>query len=288
MKRKILKSIKQLFTPNTLVIVKSIHDFTQYPHCHYLGGLKKADKICKYMDMATAELALQNATLQFSEPTCWPDQYEGRFYLANYSKLKVDKFITPAVLACCFTTNPINEAQIRTYCHHNETGKASKCVMFEIQRTALRSCIDNWLKNHSQYECYEGMANYSLSNSELNKLHISGQRYHREVFAGFDLSHYLSLLLLKRKAFSYEGELRFMLVAKDHSIRKGSLERMLMAVNWPDVIRNIYVDDDCDDEMFDAFTQRCAKYGISSERISRFNLYEMERTITIQPPKSKR
>ena len=153
--------------------------------------------------------------------------------------------------------------------------------MFEVQRVAFRKIVSQWLSQYQYGDCYEGMVNYNLSNYLLNMLHLRGKPYHSEVFSDFSLGSYLSLLLLKRKAFEYEKELRFMLVNSDTHKQKDHVY-LDLPIRWQDIIKMIFVDDNCTEEEFLEFSNFCKSNGISGEKVRRLNLYEMNNSITIQ------
>ena len=96
--------------------------------------------VYKYMDMNTAIKCLEEGkfTLRFSEPTVWNDNYEKRFYKADYKQFidttKGDEEIPSIVYACCFTRNKTSEAAWKTYSYDKVSVSALRQSQTKKQR----------------------------------------------------------------------------------------------------------------------------------------------------------
>ncbi len=261
-------------------IVKTWEELKTYPHVFVAvdGNGSKHNEgpylIYKYMDMQTAISCLENGNIRFSQPTEWPDKYEQHFYTANYENVTTNLDDTPGFLACCFTINKISEASWKTYTY-GKTGIEGICVKFKLSRKELRI---NLLKNNTIKEIYEGFMNYSLSDQDIQSIHRKGPKTHYdEVFGrGFSRHHYLSLMLLKRVAFEYEKEFRF-IVIKDIIERKKLEKSCCFPVNWAEIIKGVEVGDDCPAECLNKLKAQLKKVGVGKKiinNIEKVNLYE--------------
>lgn len=191
-----------------------------------IGNLPNGNQLYKYMSLDTALTCLGDknkaGSLRFVEPTKWVDRYEGLYYNAKYynkSGSLNGSIPDPILFANCFSTKQDNEAAWKLYTY-GKTGLGSICVEFKINRFKLRSEL---IKPEIQgYSLYVGKVEY-MAPSRIEslckpKLVINGHREenpdYNKYFSGYNLYNYLNLLLLKRKAFSHEEEIRFFIDPK--------------------------------------------------------------------------
>lgn len=186
-----------------------------------IGELKndKSNRIFKHLDLEAAMLSLSNGNMRFYEPSNWDDDYECRFYNANYkgNGNTVTEVNAPFLYATCFASNPNNEAAWVLY-SHNQTGLASRCVQFELNLKELRKQL---VKNAKKVMIVIGEVNY-VSSFMINHLHDSqidgnDNKYYHYYFDSFCLEHYLNLLLLKRTVFEHEKEVRLFIIPNQDS-----------------------------------------------------------------------
>lgn len=249
-------------------IVKPITSFQKLSECAYIGERKKNRYMYKYMDIETAILCLKSNSIQFIEPTEWEDKYESRFYTADYSLITTNKSYTPKLYACCFTFSKASEAAWKTY-SYNKSGLASRCVQFRINKAKFRKILNKYAQGN-QCKVYEGPMNYSHTDYIINQLHLSKSKYHALIFnKSFDLSSYLSLLLIKRQAFYYENEYRFFIIPKIENNDKA----IYPIINWSDIIEEINVDKQCSDIEIEILNHYCNEYKLNVIS-KKFNLYE--------------
>lgn len=229
-------------------VKKAIHRYSDESRCYYLGDRNSSRFIYKYMDLEAFIVSLATASIRFVEPVQWQDKSEGRFYNASYVNVPTAKGNTPAVLASCFSYAPVNESAWRLY-SHAKTGLGARCVKLKISKKLFRQEI---LQGNRGYALYEGLVNYSLDNFQLNNLHRrqlpngNPNKLYNEVFDGFDLASYLSLLLVKRQAFAHEQELRYFMVP-DVPDLKGSIEHEDFHIDWKTILAGIIIDENCTD-----------------------------------------
>ena len=153
------------------------------------------------MTMEAFVLSLLNNTWQFAEPTRWNDEYEGRFYRADYRALKVFN-CPPKLYATCITGEKASEAAWKVYAHGQ--GLGSKCVQIKINMGKLRNILSMEIiqKCHGKEQIvngviYEGTVFYDLNDQEIDRLNSPSGAYYDTFFDKFDTQSFLKLLLIK-------------------------------------------------------------------------------------------
>lgn len=218
-----------------------------------IGNYPSGSYYYKYMSLETALLCLENQTIRFSEPTSWPDKYEGRFYKAEINGA-VNSPLNPPMLGCCFTYRQDNEAAWKLY-SYDKGGLNSICVEFKLDRNKLREQLYNSLfalsTANNSFCLYEGCVNYwdqqridDLHKKTIKKNHKRViNEYHKAFFHTFTLEKYLNLMLLKRNAFLHEQEVRFLLVPQNNNIfTKTKIKPEDVKLNWSDIIIEVRID----------------------------------------------
>lgn len=200
----------------------------------------RGEKIYKYINLDSAILCLSNKSLRFVQPSEWQDKYEMRFYKANYAKLGLELSQHPSLYACCFTTEKMSEAAWKVYAKES-AGLGSHCVKFEIQIEKLRDIL-NAFAEKNDCTIYESRMIYSLTDDEINKLHKVTSPLYRILFENFKLESYLTLLSIKRPAFTHESELRFFIIPKKKDVVDKPLD---IGIPWENVTTKISIDKNC-------------------------------------------
>ncbi len=257
--------------------------------CYGIGDNRIGGGNClfKYMTIKSALTCLEDGNIMFQEPSQWKDQFESRFYCADYSSLPFfaqhPEWVNK-LFACCFTTNPQCEAAWKMYGSDFGRDDERFCVRLKINRNALRNCLNHYALTNDM-RVYEGKVNYGMTNYTIEHLHElqlvkrNGEQVnnadYKKYFHNFQFADYLRLLLIKRKAFKYEDEFRTFLVPNENMLqKKNSPEgRIFPAIDWHQVIDEILVDNNTPDYLFENIVHRCGKYGIPSDKIKLFNIY---------------
>ena len=165
----------------------------------------------KYMNVERAMQFLKTGEYYFVEPTAWQDPYEKRFYTADYSHF--NSFVPGVTYATCLTDKISNEAAWKMY-RDEGGGLKNRSVRFDIRRCEMLRYMDIEVKDA---KIVFGKANYRHTTSEINKLHMPDNRsQYEEYFSDFSEDAFLKLLLIKRKAFEYESEVRMFLLPHCH------------------------------------------------------------------------
>lgn len=257
LKYKILKPIKPL-------------DGTNY---YLINNEKPLKYAYKYMSLDSFLISLSSGTWQFVEPTRWNDEYEGRFYKANYSNIIIPNDCPRQLFATCITGEVANEAAWKVYSHGQ--GLGARCVQIKINMEQLRQMLskDIFKINHdgsqekAKGNLYEGMMFYDFTNEEITSLHIPTSPYYETFFEDFCIEKFLKLLLIKRKAYEYEKEIRLFWVPDEYcgintNMRKGKGCSLNIIIDWNSIIEEIRVDKCCSKGEMEALYLACEKANL--------------------------
>ena len=192
-------------------------------------------------------------TMRFVEPPSWDDQYERRFYTANYKKIPRGADATPKLYATCFTPREESEPAWQIY-NRGKEGLGKRCVQFRINQVALRNEL---IKNLKNCTIVEGVVDYK-SKSFIDELHLSTTKegnvsdLFKKYFSNFTLDNFINLLLLKRTAYEHEKEVRiFIIFDKDKmgkkSVTKETANHQDVSLDWLMMLEGIKVDSECSD-----------------------------------------
>lgn len=186
--------------------IKEFSKIGKYSNITSLGARIRKIHIYKYMSVKTAVACLNNNSLWFKIPITWPDPYESRFYDADYHLVEKMKF-NKKMYACCVSKNKLSESAWRMYSDYPK----EHCVKFTICIGQFRHYL-NQFASANNASIYEGEVQYTLTDDEINNLHLHSSPFFRDFFHNFRIEEYLNLMLIKRQLFNYEGEIRYMLM----------------------------------------------------------------------------
>lgn len=257
--------------------IRDLFDYKspKYQKRFCLSYQKRDDRrnIYKYMTIDTFFKCIKDKNIQFVEPSYWIDEYERRFYLADYSNITTDINITPKVYANCFTTEKVSDAAWSTYRDFSK-GEEGNCVKLKIKRCKFSEQLCS-----ANYKIYEGLVNYKLSDYEIINLHkkkvgAKGKETENEIYnsfigekSSFKLENYLNLLLIKRDIFRYEHEFRYFLIDNsdvDKSQNKSSCTPIYPYIKWEDCLLSVEVSSGCPEVLFKKIEDN-VKQNISSD-----------------------
>lgn len=196
-------------------------------------------KLFKYMPLDTFILSLKNKSLRFVESSIWSDQYEQRFYCANYHFSNAEQS-APKIYATCFTSKQNSNAAWRVYSHG--TGLGMYCVQLELNVVKLREQL--YL---SKFQIFEKRVKYEKESIICN-IHNPKSSLYEQYFSPFNFDHYLDLLSLKRDAYDFEDEIRIFAKpepTEKRNIHKNKGEHYDLSISWSEVISKIRVDNKC-------------------------------------------
>lgn len=213
-------------------------------------------KLYKYMTIDAFIAGLEGESWRFWEPNRWADNYEKRFYCANYHRITNDPEIVQRVYATCLTRTRNNEAAWKVYV--GKEGLQAHCVQLEINTEVF---LDKLLE--SGYRIFERRVKY-LDEYQIQTLHKETSNRHVDYFGGFNFNMFLNLLALKRDAYGYENEVRFFALDQKPLPRSTGkkAECINIKMDWANVIRSIRIDSKCSDSELIAMRYSCASNGI--------------------------
>ncbi len=287
-------------------LLRRIHQYYKTSNRFYIGNRFNKWYLYKYMTISSFKkcisfpLKKKEETILFCEPSCWPDQFEQRFYLADYSDVNLQEevqveSVTPKVYACCFTYNSDSDAAWKVY-SNKDLGAEGLCVKIKINRSKLSQELSIYAKEN--FKLYEGPVNYNLSEFDIFHLHekilpsgkpkqsLHPNKWYSLMFGNyFTLDNYLSLLLLKRKAFDYEKEFRYFLIEESLSTKKNN-EKIYPKINWAKIIERIEVDEQYPNDDFEDLRYFCTeKLKLKEDKITKKDINVMPGgKIKIQKP----
>ncbi len=253
--------------------IENLKPLSGYKKLHTIGSANRKHNLYKYMNAERAIQFIESKKICFVEPVVWNDPYEKRFYTADYSNF--NDYKPPKKIFCtCTTLNETSEAAWSIY-SSNSTGLASRCVQFKFNRREFLKTIDNFTVDNS-FHFYEGSTVYDLDDYTIKNLHKRESLLFKKIFEDFDLTKYLNLLLIKRRAFEYENELRYFILPNNI----GKTDKLFIEFNIKELIKSISIDHKCSDFEYELIKTKCKEAGIKVE-IKKFDLYEYDKDLKI-------
>lgn len=180
-----------------------------YKHIFLLNGLsftKDKNALYKYYPLSRFIKMVDDGELVFVSPEKWYDPFEQLYFKIDCSSRG---YQTEDIACMCVSEFALTNEDA---CWKVYSDKKTVRVSFDKDRfleLLEKYAIDN------KCDVYIGRTDYSLTRKEIQHLSSPGSPYYTNYFPRhMTREHYLSLLLLKRKAFSYENEVRIFLVKK--------------------------------------------------------------------------
>lgn len=213
-------------------------------------------KVYKYMTIDAFLISMYSGNWRFFEPSKWNDRFEQRFYCAKYN-FRESIGNTPQLFATCVTRVKNNEAAWKVYAHG--LGLGARCLQLELDIVELRKQL-----RASGFRFEEKAVSYEKETVILD-LHKKRKRYYNKYFDSFSLDKFLTLLSLKRDAYSYEQELRLFIIPDNAGKRNGckKAEYRDLQIQWKDVITRVRVDKKCTPAELVSIQRACFSVGIN-------------------------
>ncbi len=218
--KSILKYVSVL--PNN-VIMKSVISsrLVGYKHIHMLNGYsfpKDKKTIFKYMPIDRFIQSVDDMELVFVSPEMWYDPFEQLYYGIDCS----NKGYTTEDIACMCASEKSSTNE--DACWRVYAGTNTKTVRISLEQDKLLRVLDKYALNYG-YEVYIGKVNYAFEKQEIKNLYKPSSTHYAKFFPDtMSREHYLSLMLLKRKSFQYENEIRIFLVKDNIKFDNGLLK----------------------------------------------------------------
>lgn len=180
-----------------------------YSHIYMLNGYrfpKNKTTLYKYMPLNRLLDAISKKELVFVSPEVWYDPFEQLYHGID---LSARGYKTEEIACMCLSekSSTNEDASWRVYADSN-----NKCVRLSVEQDALLKLLDDYASKNG-FTVYIGKVNYSFEKRTIKNLWNCSIMESREYFPEkMKREHYLSIMLLKRKAFQYENEVRVFLV----------------------------------------------------------------------------
>lgn len=170
----------------------------------------------KFMPLEYALESLQNKYLWLANPTRWEDPFEKRFVTAKYiddaGKEKNFSWLG-RVFCICFTQTPRSEAYWSVY-SRKEIG-----IQLRINRSELLKELEVFSKDNENFKVYIGKVEYMKAIDIKKPLSQIPMVDKPKNINSSDFK--ARLLLLKRKDFEYENEIRVIVVKQKETQERG-------------------------------------------------------------------
>ena len=180
-----------------------------YHHIHMLNGYafpKEKSTIFKYMALDRFVQSVDNGVLVFVSPETWYDPFEQLYFGIDCSS----RGYTNEDIACMCVSEKSStneDASWKVY-----AGSNNKSVRISYEQDKLLQLLEDYAERNG-FEVYIGKVDYSFEKRKIESLHLMSSPHYKDYFPDLmTREHYLSLMLLKRMAFSYENEVRLFMV----------------------------------------------------------------------------
>lgn len=271
------------------VNINKYSDYSTLKNYMVLENQAKWQYLYKYMTLEAFIQCIENENIMFQEPIGWEDQYEVRFYKADYSILKAQVEDTPKMFATCATREEENEAAWKVYARGN-AGLEARCVQIKIDLGELRKWLDysatnGFNSNSVKFVVYEGKVSYVLNEQDILSLNKKDSPLFNHFFVPFNIEHFIGLHLYKRPAYSYEDEVRFFLIPKipeRRNVLAKKAGKVFITLPWQKIIKEVRIDKRCSTSEKLALRAICEDKGIILSAKD-FSVRKTKKTITSIP-----
>ena len=229
--------------------------------------LKK--QLYRFTTIPKVKKSLIDKEILFSKLERWNDPYERYFLKAKYLINNNYKYL-PAkgnIFCLCLTERYNSEAYWKTYSPMEDGLK----IVFNTEELLKKL---NKLRN---VKVYIGQVEYRNTNefpkvfskNKKYRIFVDPQMLKNEILNGEIGEEQIKLMLIKRKAFLYEEEIRIFLVPKDKELLNYSLK-----INISEIINKFYIDPRIEKKdayiLIDEFINY---YNIENDKVGRSTLY---------------
>lgn len=264
---------------NTPYIGKKNKD--EYKNITFADSYNIKSSLYKYMDIESAIRFLQTTKMSYVEPSKWYDPFERRFYEADYRA--IEGFVKPKLFATCFTSKIANESSWVMYSYF-KNGLASKSIRFEINPLVYYDMLDSY-GELANTKIFISNVNYELSEQNIKALHKQTSVYHKQYFDDFCIKKFIDLMLIKRKAFEYEKEVRVYIVPNKDSFEKlNQLDKI--EINFGDClnlfVKSIMISPNCTSLEYDIINRKIEDIVGDNIKCTRSKLYDPLNPIVVE------
>ncbi|MCQ2107729.1 MAG: hypothetical protein MJZ05_03080 [Fibrobacter sp.] len=234
---------KEMFSTSELK--KYFNDRLGLKKVEFLGPIRKKDgsscpleklRVYRYMHYPHVKEMLvgKNSALFFVSPEKWDDPMEKRFALGDYTKAK--KFIKKNLACMCVSVNAAdNEAAAWSM---YDKDRKNDLVRLTYNFGELLKLLDDYVADIDA-KVYVAGVNY-VSVEEI----CSPKTVCAEMFSDED---FLKLMLLKRKSFMFEGEIRIMIYGNAVQLDRDKNFKVPLGCKATRMLKNIRIAPDSPD-----------------------------------------
>ena len=226
--KRVLKCNEQgksvLYSKNDLV--RTYKKGKNYTRIHFLTGLpakldkdyKKKILLYRYIRYKYAKSILTDdkPCLMFSSPEKWEDPYEKRFLNGEYKIKGKEPYKVKPLAMMCVTTNA-SENEAASWLMYDKERK-NDVVQLTFDFDELLRILNDFAVSKN-VDVYVSKVEY-VSREELDKHENIRERINN----GMNDESFMNLMSLKRKGFTFEGEIRFSVYGKGLELTDNMLE----------------------------------------------------------------
>lgn len=162
----------------------------------------------KYMLLDRLEKNVSAGKLVFVSPDLWQDPFEKLYHNIDCSNRGFTP--TPEIACMCITDKSSANEEAMWKAYGDQENRKVVRVTYDVN--CLYSILNDYSRKHD-CKVYIGRAIYTFSKDEITSFYKNTEFCPMTM----DIEHYLSLMLLKRTAFSYENEIRIFIVKNEKS-----------------------------------------------------------------------
>ena len=207
-----------------------------YHHINMLNGYafpKDKSTVFKYMPLDRLVQSVDKGVLVFVSPETWYDPFEQLYYGIDCTS---KGYATEDIACMCVSekSSTNEDASWRVY-----AGTNNKTVRISLEQDKLLQLLDGYAEFNG-FEVYIGKVDYSFDKREIKSIYLPSSPCYKDYFPNvMRREHYLSLMLLKRKAFRYENEVRLFLIKDNVSFDSNNLLKIPCDYRKLGIISNV-------------------------------------------------
>jgi len=229
-----------------------------------LNDKEKQKPIYRYIDFYRVIQMFKNKELVFTLPKLWDDPFESYIidsdikHSINSKSYLQYKYI---VHGSCWTRKTVSDAMWRIYSPHK------MAVRIKTKPILLGNMLESALKKYPRSSWYIGKVQYLTQKKilEIAKSYVEQlDSENRDIIAA-------KSLLIKRRAFSHEQEVRVIIIDRHRKSNKGILK---IKLNPYEIIQSILIDSRAPDELLDVYSNYLKNELKYNGRISKSILYK--------------
>lgn len=195
-----------------------------YKHIYGLNGFTLQDKpFYKYLPMTRMVQMIEDKQIVFVDPSTWKDPFEKMYATVDCSSHGYSPREDIACMCVSYFATKNEEASWKIYASSSREGISGiDAVRISLDKTNFLNLLERYARD-KDCKVYIGKVIYDLKADDIREIYKSSSPFH-SLFCPhvMQTEHVLSLLLLKRRAYAYENEIRIFIV-KDHLDMDGDL-----------------------------------------------------------------